>query len=251
MTLGSLYRAQNNYAGAATEYEKVVKLEPKDALGHYNLGVAYVALKRPDDGIRELEEAMDLKPDDYETRVSLGKIYSKKADYKHAIEHLVKATELKPADVDAWNSLGIARSKTDDKEGAIVAFKKAIALRPEDAELHFGLATVYRRQRNTDERDRRVPGRGAEEPEAGQGLLRHGAPLLAGQEERRGARGVREVPAVRHQRGRGLAQGRRGTPEDVQEVACSARAPAPAPAPAPLAPAAHPPPLARAACLAS
>ena len=54
MTLGSLYRAQNNYAGAAAEYEKVVKLEPKDALGHYNLGVAYVALKRPDDGIREL-----------------------------------------------------------------------------------------------------------------------------------------------------------------------------------------------------
>src|ERR1044071_2796396 len=29
MTLGSLYRAQNNYAGAAAEYEKVVKLEPK------------------------------------------------------------------------------------------------------------------------------------------------------------------------------------------------------------------------------
>ena len=52
--------------------------------------------------------------------------------------------------MDAWNSLGVARSKTDDKEGAIVAFKKAIALRPEDAELHFGLATVYRRQRNTD-----------------------------------------------------------------------------------------------------
>ena len=165
-----------------------VKLEPKDALGHYNLGVAYSALKRSDDGIRELEEAMDLKPDDYETRVSLGKVYSKKADYKHAIDHLVKATELKPAEVDAWNSLGIARSKTDDKEGAIVAFKKAISLKPDDGELHFGLATVYRRQRKTDDRDRRVRGRGAEEPEAGQGLLRPRPPLLAGQEERRGAR---------------------------------------------------------------
>jgi hypothetical protein len=39
-----------------------VKLEPKDALGHYNLGVAH-APRRPDDAIRELEEAMDLKPD--------------------------------------------------------------------------------------------------------------------------------------------------------------------------------------------
>ena len=72
------------------------QLEPKDALGHYNLGVAFHALGRTDDAIRELEEAMDLKPDDYETRVSLGKIYSKKADFKHAIEHLIKATELKP-----------------------------------------------------------------------------------------------------------------------------------------------------------
>src|SRR5262245_48146735 len=66
MTLGSLYRAQNNYKDAAAEYEKVVKLEPKDHLGHYNLGVAYNALKRQDDAIRELQEAADLKPDDYE-----------------------------------------------------------------------------------------------------------------------------------------------------------------------------------------
>jgi len=62
----------------------------------------------------------------------------------------VKATELKPADVEAWKSLGIARSKTDDKEGAIVALKKAIGLAPNDAELHFSLATVYRRQLKPD-----------------------------------------------------------------------------------------------------
>ena len=161
---------------------------------------------------------MDLKPDDYETRVSLGKIYSKKADYKHAIDHLVKATELKPADVDAWNSLGIARSKTDDKDGAEVAFKKAISLKPEDGELHFGLATVYRRQRKTDAAIAEYEVAVQKNPQAGQGLLRPGTPLLAGQEERRGAGGVREVPAVRHQRGRRLTQGRRRAPEDLQEV---------------------------------
>ena len=32
-----------------------------------------------------------------------------------------------------------------------MAFKKAIALRPDEAEYHFSLATVYRRQRNTDD----------------------------------------------------------------------------------------------------
>jgi tetratricopeptide (TPR) repeat protein len=36
-------------------------------------------------------------------------------------------------------------------DGAIAAFKKAIALKPDEAEYHFSLATVYRRQRNTDE----------------------------------------------------------------------------------------------------
>src|SRR5205823_9416745 len=48
-------------------------------------------------------------------------------------------------------NLGVARSKTDDKDGAIVAFKKAIELKPTDAQSHFNLATVYRRQRKTDE----------------------------------------------------------------------------------------------------
>ena len=47
-------------------------------------------------------------------------------------------------------NLGVAKRKTDDKEGAIVAFKKALAIKPDDGELHFDLATVYRRQRKTD-----------------------------------------------------------------------------------------------------
>ena len=151
--------------------------------------------------------------------MSLGKIYSKKADYKHAIDHLIKATELKPNDVDAWNSLGVARSKTDDKDGAVVAFKKAISLKPDDAELHFGLATVYRRQRKTDEAIAEYQVAVQKNPRLAKAYYDLGHPLLAGQEDRRGARGLREIPAVRHQRGRGVPQGRRGTPEDVQEVA--------------------------------
>ena len=56
-----------------------MKLEPKDAMAHANLGVAYVRLKRVDDGIRELEEAVSLKADDYEALVSLGAAYRQKA----------------------------------------------------------------------------------------------------------------------------------------------------------------------------
>src|SRR5204863_7197799 len=64
--------------------------------------------------------------------------------------------------------------------------------------------------------DRGVPGRGAEEPAVGQGVLRHGPSLLAGQEDRGGEGGVREVLEVRHQRGRGLPEGCRGTPQDAE-----------------------------------
>ena len=135
---------------AAGEYEKTVKLQPKDADAHANLGAAYTRLKRSDEGIRELETALDLKPDNYEARLSLGFAYKQQGDYKHAIEHLQKATELKPDDPQGWTNLGVAKSKTDDKEGAIVALKKAIALKPDDADLHFDLGVVYRRQRNTD-----------------------------------------------------------------------------------------------------
>ena len=49
-----------------------MKLEPKDAQSHANLGAAYARLKRYDEGIAELEIALKLKPDDYETLLSLG-----------------------------------------------------------------------------------------------------------------------------------------------------------------------------------
>ena len=81
---------------AAAEYEKVVKLEPKDASRTATSASAYVRLKRLDDGIAELEQAVDLKPDDYETRVSLGFAYSRRATTSTRSSTLVKATELKP-----------------------------------------------------------------------------------------------------------------------------------------------------------
>ena len=128
-----------------------MKLEPKDALGHANLGVAYGASGAPTTAIRELEDGARPQARRLRDPRVAGLRPTAEGDYKHAIEHLIRRRpSSSPNEVQAWNNLGVARSKTDDKDGAIVAFKKAIALKPDDAELHFGLATVYRRQRKTD-----------------------------------------------------------------------------------------------------
>jgi len=51
-----------NHAEARQEFEAVVKLNPRYALGHLNLGVALFKLGQPADAAREFEEALRLEP---------------------------------------------------------------------------------------------------------------------------------------------------------------------------------------------
>jgi tetratricopeptide (TPR) repeat protein len=151
MTLGSLYRAQNNYAGAAAEYENRRQARAEGRARPLQPGRRLPGAQAHRRRARELEEG----DGPASRRLRDPRLAGQDLQQEGRLQARDGApgegdrAEARP-DVDAWNSLGIARSKTDDKEGAIVAFNKAISLRPDDAELHFGLATVYRRQRNTD-----------------------------------------------------------------------------------------------------
>ena len=217
-TLGNLYRAQGNYDKAAGEYETDGQARsPRTRQRTRNLGAAYVRLKRVDDGIRELETAVELKPDEYETRAvarlrlqAEGRLQARhrapaEGDRAQARRRPRPGTtwaspSRRPTTRTARSSPSRRRSRSSPTTPSCTStwpWSTAASARP----TRRSPSTRWRSQKN---------------PQLAQGLLRPRHPLLAGQEERRGARRVREVPRVRHQRGRRLAQGRRGAPQDLQ-----------------------------------
>jgi len=59
--LGKALLQQGNFAGAVSNLEMAVKLEPENALYHYELGRAYTAAGRREEGKRENDTFNRLK----------------------------------------------------------------------------------------------------------------------------------------------------------------------------------------------
>ena len=150
MTLGSLHRAQGNYAKAAVAYEKAVKLEPKDALAHANLGVAYVRLKRLDDGIRELEEASRSSPTTTRRACRWARRTGRRATTRrHRAPGEGDGARSRPRRRPGATWASPSRRPTTRRARSSPT-RRRWRIKPDDGELHFDLATVYRRQRKTD-----------------------------------------------------------------------------------------------------
>jgi len=126
-------RLNNNPGDAVRELEGVVQSHPKYFLAHYELGLAYEAVKRVADAIAQLEAAkrlnIELKLGEPTIENSLGALYLSAARYKDAVAELEIASspsnihKLEPAARRVvFNNLGLAYSRVDRGCEAAVAY---------------------------------------------------------------------------------------------------------------------------------
>jgi tetratricopeptide (TPR) repeat protein len=67
-----LLKELNRYEEAEKEYKEALRINPDDALAHYNLGVLLYELKRYDEAEKEYREALRINPDYAEAHGNLG-----------------------------------------------------------------------------------------------------------------------------------------------------------------------------------
>lgn len=92
--LGLVSAAEHNDQAAAQEFETAIKIDDEtDA--YYDLGAAYVRLKRYDDAIPALKKHQEIEGDDYDTEIALAEAYRGKGMQQEAAESLQKAAPLK------------------------------------------------------------------------------------------------------------------------------------------------------------
>lgn len=72
--LGCLLLQTARPAEALAEFERVLRLDPRHAEAHNNLGRALVQLGRPEEALRHVREAVRLNPNNAEARQNLGRL---------------------------------------------------------------------------------------------------------------------------------------------------------------------------------
>lgn len=134
-------RAQTAYwKDSIRLWQHAVDVNPRNALAHDSLGVAFGERGQSDEAIRQFHEAIRLEPDYADFHFNLGVVLTQRGNLAEAIQHFERALQLKPGSVDAHNSLGTALAQQGQLGEAIQHFERALRLEPDNAGTHCNLA---------------------------------------------------------------------------------------------------------------
>jgi tetratricopeptide (TPR) repeat protein len=164
VSLGRVYRDEQDLPTALRIFEKALALKPQDpttlASLHFYAGLLLPKVEGIEvpvltEAIGHFDAALALKPDWENLRYNRGTNYlgrallslDEQADLDAAVADLGAVVEKQPRSVDALLNLGIAlyqRNKPGDQAAAIANFDRFIALAPEDFRgyYHRGLARI-------------------------------------------------------------------------------------------------------------
>lgn len=148
VTLGNLYRANEDFANAAASYDQAIALiekpGPSDWRVFYFDGISHERLKQWDAAEKQFRKALELSPNEPSVLNYLGySMIEKKINLQEALEMVKKAVELKPNDGYITDSLGWAYYQLGDYEQAVAYCEKAVELLPADPTIADHLGDAY------------------------------------------------------------------------------------------------------------
>jgi tetratricopeptide (TPR) repeat protein len=127
---------------AVEEFSEAVRLDPNNAIAHYNKGRALLDLRRNRDAKPELEAATHLDPGSADSWYLLGLIARQEGDSGDAIPLFEKSLASNPDNAQALFMLGQELLRKGDEAGAIKRWRKAIELRPQYDEAYYSLSRL-------------------------------------------------------------------------------------------------------------
>lgn len=132
LSSGKQYAEQGKFAEAAIQFKNVIQLDPKNAEGHYRLGVVSLKLGKFQEAYRTFAEAVHLDPENRDARVQLANLYLLSRQSEEAAESAKILLEKDEKDWHAWVILGNARLLEKNFEEAEKAFGRALELAPNE-----------------------------------------------------------------------------------------------------------------------
>lgn len=140
MNLGNVYVSQKNLDLAEKEFRAVLRLEPGNRDGNYNLGVLLMAKGQPSEAISHFER---VRPADVPSRFNLIRAYFQT---NHTVEALRMATELSGQnknDVQVHFTLGQLLTLAKQYKPAELELEQADVLQPGTFEILLSIGQTY------------------------------------------------------------------------------------------------------------
>jgi len=149
--LGLAWQRTGRYEDAAREHREAIRLNPDLAAAHYNLGIALGALGRLDEAATAYEASLRVFPSQPEVLSNLGQIRAQQGRFDEAVSSLREAVRLAPGSPEIHMSLANILQSSHDYNGAITVYDEALRLRPGWGEAWHNKALALRALGRTDE----------------------------------------------------------------------------------------------------
>jgi tetratricopeptide (TPR) repeat protein len=124
-------------------YNKIIRINPKDADAFYGRGNAYLDLNQYDNAIKDYSEAIQLKPDNVDAYYNRGIAYRILKKYQLAIEDFNEFIRIRPDDAIGYYSRGMAYDDFEKYDLAIKDYNEYIRMKPDDAMTYFERGLAY------------------------------------------------------------------------------------------------------------
>lgn len=138
--LGALHITRENIAEALFANETVIKLDPNDPEGFYNLSNTLKRLGRVDEAIQGYKRSITIKPDIPEAHLNLGIALQESGRLQDAELHFRSAITLKPDFAQAYLNLGFLLQELARFDEAEISYRNAIAIKPNFTEAYHNLS---------------------------------------------------------------------------------------------------------------
>lgn len=147
-TLGTILRANKEYAEAVTYYTKAIEKlgpeKPSHWSAYYSRGVCYERLKDWTRGEADLKKALELDPEQELTLNYLGYSWvDQNVQVPEAMQLIRRAVDKRPNDGYFVDSLGWAYYRQSEFDQAVKHLERAVELKPDDPVINDHLGDAY------------------------------------------------------------------------------------------------------------
>jgi arylsulfatase A-like enzyme/Tfp pilus assembly protein PilF len=146
INLGLSDQRLGRQAEAVGEFQQVLKTDPLNAPGHFDLALTYFELRRLEDATRELQAALAIMP--YYTRAEelLGTIRLQQGEYRQARLNFEHILTVDPDDFTAHYNLGVLATLEERWEDGEIHLRAALRVDPQNADAHNSLGSLFMRR---------------------------------------------------------------------------------------------------------
>jgi tetratricopeptide (TPR) repeat protein len=150
VNLGIAMADQYDLAGGLAQFTEAIRLAPRLAKAHYNLGRFYFYTGKYEEARQELETACEIQPDYPDALYSLALTARQLNNPPRATELLQKVVALTPRNADAQYLLGQNLLQVGKTDEAIAHWKLAVQADPNQSQSLYNLARALDRQHDPE-----------------------------------------------------------------------------------------------------